>query len=134
MVLLGGCSKSEKDKEPWSESQIMAPSALADILKDSTKKQPVILDIGFFGGIKNSIKIGPARDKANLDKLKEFISKYPQDADIVIYCGCCPFNDCPNIRPAFNLLKDLGYTNSKLLDLPHNLKTDWAAKGYPMNN
>jgi thiosulfate/3-mercaptopyruvate sulfurtransferase len=65
--------------------------------------------------------------------LREIVSKYPKDADIVIYCGCCPFKDCPNIRPAFNLLKEMNYTNTKLLNLPHNLKTDWADKGYPMS-
>jgi thiosulfate/3-mercaptopyruvate sulfurtransferase len=128
------CSKSDKENEPWSQSQLMEPSDLAQILKDTTKKQPLIIDIGFFGGIKNSIRIGPAREKANVDKLREFLNKYPKDADIVIYCGCCPFKDCPNIRPAFNLIKELNFSNAKLLDLPHNLKTDWSDKGYPLAN
>ena len=132
-AVLAGCSKSGNSSEPWTQSQLMEPSMLASIINDTTKKQPVILDIGSFGGVKNSVRIGPARDKANIDMLRETLGKYPKDADIVIYCGCCPFKDCPNIRPAFNVLKEMNFTNAKLLNLPHNLKTDWADKGYPMN-
>ncbi len=117
------CNKSDTSGEPWTKDQLMEPSKLAEVLNDPAKKAPLILDIGFFGGIKNSIKIGPAKDKANLDKLRQFLSTQPKDADIVIYCGCCPFRDCPNIRPAFSVLKEMGFTNAKLLDLPHNLKS-----------
>jgi thiosulfate/3-mercaptopyruvate sulfurtransferase len=127
------CNKTDTNNEPWTQSQLMEPSDLAGILNDTTKKQPIILDIGFFGGIKNSVTIGPVKDNVKLEKLREVLSKYNKDADIVIYCGCCPFKDCPNIRPAFNLLSELKFTNYKLLDLPHNLKTDWADKGYPMS-
>ena len=125
------CSKSDKGNEPWTQDQLIEPSELARILKDTTEKQPITLDIGFFGGIKNSVRIGPAREKQNLDKLRDFLNRTPKDAEIVIYCGCCPFKDCPNIRPAFSLLKEMNFTNAKLLDLPHNLKSDWSDKGYP---
>jgi thiosulfate/3-mercaptopyruvate sulfurtransferase len=126
-----GCTKSGTGSEPWTQDQLMEPSQLAQMINES--KAPIILDIGFFGGIKNSIRIGPAKDKENVEKLRQFLNAQPKDANIVIYCGCCPFKDCPNIRPAFNVLKDMGFTNSKLLNLPHNLKTDWRDKGYPMD-
>lgn len=129
---ISGCGKSGSGSEPWKNDQLMEPSKLAEVLNDPANKQPLILDIGFFGGIKNSVKIGPAREKANVEKLHQFLSNQPKDADIVIYCGCCPFKDCPNIRPAFSMLKEMGFTNAKLLNLPHNLKTDWSDKGYPM--
>ena len=61
---------------------------------------------------------------------KHFLKK----RNIVIYCGCCPFKDCPNIRPAFSLLNSMKFTNHKLLNLPLNLKTDWINHGYPMSN
>jgi len=127
-----GCNKSDTTGEPWTKEQLMEPSALAQMLNDTSAKVPLILDIGSFGGIKNSIRIGPAREKANVEKLRQYLSNQPKDADIVIYCGCCPFNDCPNIRPAFNVLKEMEFTNAKLLNLPRNLKTDWSDKGYPM--
>jgi len=130
-VYVTGCKKTDSE-EPWTKDQLIEPSQLAQVLNDPAKKAPLILDIGFFGGVKNSIKIGPAREKANVEKLRQYLGNLPKDADIVIYCGCCPFKDCPNIRPAFSVLKEMGFTNAKLLDLPHNLKTDWGDKGYPM--
>jgi hypothetical protein len=39
---------------------------------------------------------------------------------------------CPNIRPAFQTLNDLGYTNVHILDLPSNFRADWMEKGYPV--
>ncbi len=127
-----GCNKSNTTGEPWTKEQLMEPSVLAEKLIDPSAKVPLILDVGPFGGIKNSIRIGPARDKANIEKLRRFLSNQPKDADIVIYCGCCPFEDCPNIRPAFRVLNEMEFTNAKLLNLPRNLKTDWSDKGYPM--
>jgi thiosulfate/3-mercaptopyruvate sulfurtransferase len=35
----------------------------------------------------------------------------------------------PNIRPAFKLLTEMEFTHFKLLNLPHNLKTDWIDRG-----
>jgi hypothetical protein len=50
---------------------------------------------------------------------------------VIIYCGCCPFDKCPNIRPAFAALKEMGFKNARLLDLPKNIKADWLDKNYP---
>ena len=80
-----------------------------------------------------SIDIGEGKDKQKIEKLKKELSKLPKDTNIVIYCGCCPFKDCPNIRPAFKLLNEMKFTNHKLLNLSHNLKVDWIDKGYPIN-
>ncbi len=118
--------------EPWSTDQLIEPSALAAILNDSSAKQPILYSIGFGGGIKNSIIEGPVKDSINLLKWKNELQKLPRNTDIVIYCGCCPFEHCPNIRPAFKLLNDMGFTNQKLLNLSHNLKADWIDKGYPI--
>ena len=119
--------------EPWTETQLMNPADLAKIINDASAKKPIIYSIGFDGGIKGSIVMGPARDKDNLEKFRSALSKLPKDADIVIYCGCCPFKNCPNVRPAFNLLSEMKFTNHKLLNLSHNLKTDWIDKGYPVD-
>jgi hypothetical protein len=50
-----------------------------------------------------------------------------------VYCGCCPYKNCPNARPAIALLKSMKFTNYHLLDLPTNIRTDWIARGYPVN-
>jgi hypothetical protein len=53
---------------------------------------------------------------------------------VVIYCGCCPFAKCPNVRPAFSTLLGMGFKNPRLLNLSHNLKADWIDKGYPLED
>lgn len=118
--------------DPWTEKQLMQPAALAHILNEPNSKKPVILSIGFGGGIKGSKELGAADDKEGIENLKKELSGLSKDADIVIYCGCCPFEDCPNVRPAFELLNQMKFTNHKLLNLSQNLKVDWIDNGYPM--
>jgi thiosulfate/3-mercaptopyruvate sulfurtransferase len=58
----------------------------------------------------------------------------PADGDVpglVIYCGCCPLAACPNLRPAYKALSDLGFSRLRILNLPENFGTDWASRGYP---
>jgi thiosulfate/3-mercaptopyruvate sulfurtransferase len=117
--------------EPWNASQLMAPADLAGIISNPQQKKPVIICVGPGALIRGSLDTGPAGEKKNLDKLKQQLNKLPRDTDIVIYCGCCPFEHCPNIRPAFILLNNMKFSNAYLLNLEHNIKTDWVAKGYP---
>lgn len=119
--------------EPWTEDQLMAPADLAKILNDGTIPQPIILNIGSVGDIQGAESIGIAKNEDGLESLRTRLSSLPKDAEIVIYCGCCPFKDCPNVRPAFSLLTEMKFTDPKLLDLPDNLKVDWIDKGYPMS-
>jgi hypothetical protein len=117
--------------ENWTSDQLIEPSELAQTLK-SAKGVPVIISVGPGAPIPNSLETGMAKEKDNLDTLKNKLAVIPKDAKVVIYCGCCPFEHCPNVRPAIALLKDMKFTNYKLLDLPHNIKTDWIDKGYPV--
>lgn len=119
--------------EPWIEKQLMPPAELAKVINDKNAHQPTVFSIGPGAIVKGSIDIGPAKEKENLAKLKSALSKLSKDADIVIYCGCCPFAHCPNIRPAFELLNEMKFTNQKLLSLQTNIKTDWINKGYPVS-
>lgn len=128
------CVAGNGNGEPWKESQLMEPSDLAKVLNQPKEEQPVIFCIGPQAVIKNSIDIGPARDQANLQKLREQLNELPKDTNIIIYCGCCPFSRCPNVRPAFKLMNEMGFINQKLLNLKQNIKVDWIDKGYPLNN
>jgi hypothetical protein len=92
---------------------------------------PVIFSIGPGAIIPHSKDIGMIKESENMQKFKDQLAALAKDTQIVIYCGCCPFEHCPNVRPAIQLLKDLNFTNFKLLDLPHNIKIDWIDKGYP---
>lgn len=117
---------------PWSTKDLIQPSELAAILANPQAKQPLILNIGVVDDIKGAKNIGGASKKENLEKLKETLKEVPAGSFLVIYCGCCPFEKCPNIRPAFNLMKSMGFSNGRLLNLATNLKQDWISKGYPL--
>ena len=126
-------NKTKAAGEPWKPEQLMEPSVLASKLA-AAEKHPIIFDIGPSGVIKEAIEIGPGQEKANIDRLKKELVKLDKSSEVVVYCGCCPFKNCPNIRPAFEALNEAGFKNSYLLNLPENLRVDWIAKGYPMTN
>jgi len=97
----------------------------------------VLIHVGFLmmykmGHIPGSQYAGPAAKAEGLAALRKLVANLPRNQQIVIYCGCCPWDDCPNIRPAFRALKDMGFTNLKVLDIPERLGDDWTAKGFPI--
>ncbi|MDP3468964.1 MAG: rhodanese-like domain-containing protein [Daejeonella sp.] len=119
-------------KDNWTQKDLIAPSELAAIIANPKANQPKIFNIGVVENIKGSINLGGVSEQANLLKLKSALSKLPKNTFVVVYCGCCPFERCPNIRPAVNMLKTMGFTKGKLLNLPTNLKQNWIDKGYPL--
>jgi thiosulfate/3-mercaptopyruvate sulfurtransferase len=122
-----------KSPEPWAPNQLLAPADLAALINHPGKKQVVIFSVGPGALIKGSRDMGPAHEKENLEKLKQALGSLQKDRYIVIYCGCCPFEHCPNIRPAFILLNQMKFSDAHLLNLENNIKTDWVAKGFPTN-
>lgn len=124
---------SQGQNDPWTPQQLLAPADLAKVLNDPKSPKPIVFCIGMDAVIKGSIDIGPAMNAENLNTLKQKLGKLPKNSKIVVYCGCCPFSRCPNIRPAMGLLKEMQFTNYKLLNLPQNVKVDWIDKGYPMS-
>ena len=79
-----------------------------------------------------SVYAGPGSKLEGLTLLKSAVAKLPHDREIVLYCGCCPWDRCPNVKPSIDLLKEMGFTNVKALYLPDNFKTNWIDKGYPI--
>lgn len=120
-------------KDPWTKSQLMAPSVLASIIKNPKAIKPFIFNIGVVENIKGAKNMGAASEKENLERFKKKLSSIPKNAAIVIYCGCCPFEKCPNIRPAFNAMQQAGFKSGWLLNLPTNVKVDWINKGFPLD-
>ena len=130
-VLLSGVAIDAQNPENWKKDQLVQPADLAKTVQ-AGKDLPVIFSVGPSAYIPTSVDVGMTKQQANLDKLKEQLKKLPKDTKIVIYCGCCPFDHCPNVRPAIQVLKDMKFTHYKLLNLEHNIKTDWIDKGYPV--
>ena len=119
-------------KNPWTNKELISPARLNFIITHPQSKIPVILNIGAVEDIKDAAHIGPVDKPENMKKLQAVLHTLPKNKPIVIYCGCCPFAKCPNIRPAFNELKAEGFTDVHLLNLPQNLETNWIKKGYTM--
>jgi hypothetical protein len=117
---------------PWTVDQLLEPAELAADIKAGDVKTPVIFNIGAVEDIKGAKHIGAVNNAENLEKFKNALALLPKTTAVVIYCGCCPFAKCPNIRPAFLELQKAGFTNIKLLNLSTNLKTNWIAQGYPL--
>jgi hypothetical protein len=113
---------------------LVQPKELADHLS----AKPAIFHVGFNTLWRNgkhitgAVYAGPGNTPQGLEALKAAIAKLPKDREIVLYCGCCPWDHCPNIRPAFALLHDLGYTHVTALSIPENFKTNWIDPGYPI--
>lgn len=122
-----------QQQEPWRPDQLKSPAELAATIVDSTAKQPVIISVGPGGVIPHSIEVGPTSDPANLKKFEARLKSLSKDSEVIIYCGCCPFHKCPNIRPAFKSLNAMGFNHHKLLNLPENIKADWINHGYPVS-
>jgi hypothetical protein len=120
--------------EPWSKSEVLEPAALASLLKDS--KSPTVLCVAFpvlyhLKHISHAGFAGPGSKPEGIEMLKKAVANLPKDADLVIYCGCCPMVKCPNIRPAYRVLKELGFTHVRILNIPTNMNADWYTKNYP---
>jgi len=134
-VFAVGCILLAEGPDPWDKSQLLPPADLAARL--SAKTPAKLLHVGFgalYRGrhIPGSEYAGPGSKPEGLEALRRAVAAVPKDAEIVIYCGCCPFDHCPNVRPAFKLLQDMGFTRVKVLAIPTNLATDWTGKGYPV--
>ncbi len=122
--------------DPWQVGQLVSAESLAASLSDGAAEKPVILYVGFpvlyqGGHIAGSIFAGPASKPDGLQKLKQEAKGLSREKPIVLYCGCCPWKDCPNVRPAFRILEEMGFKNVKVLYVARNLLKDWIARGFP---
>ena len=120
----------------WKSSQLIQPEELVKLLSSKSKSKPLVFQVGFeflyrSGHIPGSAWAGPASRPEGIDKLKAAVKDVAKNKAILLYCGCCPWTDCPNIRPAFDTMEKLGFKNVKAVYLPSSFEKDWIKKGYP---
>ena len=84
--------------------------------------------------IPGSVYAGPGSRPEGLEALETAAGKLPRDREIVVHCGCCPWGNCPNVKPAVELLKQLGFTRVKAMFIETNFAKDWIEKGYPVES
>lgn len=117
--------------QTWKKEQIMPTAELAEKIKANAKDLPIIFNVGPMENIKSAVFVGRATSATFVDQMRQNLNMVPKTRTVVVYCGCCSFTSCPNLKPAYDALVKLGYTNAKVLDLPEGIKPDWVAKGYP---
>lgn len=118
-----------------AEYALIQPKELASRLQVKAVR-PTLIHVGFNvlyrnRHIPNSLYAGPANTPQGLNVLRTAAGKLPRNTELVVYCGCCPWDACPNITPAIRALKQMGFTNVKALYIPTNMAEDWFALGYP---
>ena len=118
-------------------SRLINPDDLVKILQSAKSEKPLMIQVGSHvlysqAHIPGSEYIGSASSESGLQSLRKRVESVPRSKFIVLYCGCCPWNHCPNVKPADDALRAMGFTNVKVLYIANNFGADWVAKGYPV--
>jgi rhodanese-related sulfurtransferase len=113
--------------------QLMIPEDLNHLLQS---QKPLLLQVGFRSmyeqaHIPGSEYVGATSSPEGIEALRNRVKSVPKDKLIVLYCGCCPWKRCPNVHPGFKELRNLGYTNVRVLYIADNFGADWVKRGYP---
>lgn len=123
--------------DPWPKADLLDPAALAKVLASPSSPQPKIFCVAFpvlyrQRHILHAEFAGPTAKPEGLNMLRQAVGALPKASEIVLYCGCCPMDRCPNVRPAYRMLKEMGFSKVRVLKLDTNFHTDWSSKGYPV--
>ena len=118
-------------------ARLIEPDELVKILQSGKDEKPLLIQVGSHvlyqqAHIPGSEYIGPAASESALQSLRKRVESLPRKQFIVIYCGCCPWNHCPNVQPADEALRGMGFSNVKVLYIANNFGVDWVDKGYPV--
>jgi hypothetical protein len=129
-------SATSAGSESWTDAQTVKPADLVNEMAHAKGvNKPVIVCSGFRflyegGHVPGAVYHGPASKPEGLDDLKKWAQGVPRSSNVVVYCGCCPSDRCPNIRPAFETLHSMGFQHLRVLLLPNNFAKDWVGQGY----
>jgi thiosulfate/3-mercaptopyruvate sulfurtransferase len=112
------------------------PKQLAELLSETKGQKPVVLHVGFNNfyeqaKVPGSDYAGPGSTPEGLQLLRQRVSSLQKKQLIVLYCGCCPWDKCPNARPAYEALHAMGFTNVKVVHIAENFGTNWVNAGLP---
>jgi thiosulfate/3-mercaptopyruvate sulfurtransferase len=118
-------------------TRLINPSELVRILQSSKSETPLMIQVGSRvlyeeAHIPGSEYIGPATSETGLQSLRKRVESLPRNKFIVLYCGCCPWSHCPNVKPADDALRAMGFSNVNVLYIASNFGADWVDKGYPV--
>ena len=132
VVLLSTFAQGQSAKTVDSK-YVIEPTTLVSILL----QKPTILNVGpraiyAQAHVPGSEYVGMTSQPDGIKALHNRVKTLPKDKLIVLYCGCCPWDVCPNIAPAFNELKTLGFKNIRVVHMAQNFGHDWVDMGFPV--
>jgi len=118
-------------------SHLINPEELVKVLQATKGEKPLMFQVGSYvlyaqAHIPGSDYVGPVTSELGLQQLRRRVESLPRTKFIVLYCGCCPWSHCPNVKPADDALHAMGFTNVKVLYLANNFGADWVEKGFPV--
>ena len=122
---------------PIPPGRVITPEDLVKLLQSAKEKdKPLLLQVGSHmlylqAHIPGSEYVGAGNKDTGIAQLRKRVEPLPRNKFIVLYCGCCPWNHCPNVKPADDALKAMGFTNVKVLYIADNFGANWVDKGYP---
>lgn len=122
---------------PQASAETLQPADLVKELSDPERAKSMVVYVGpaslYRGGLfPGAVFRGQAGNPAGLRELRAWAQNLPRTQPMVIYCGCCPWNVCPNVRPALTTLREMGFKQLRVLQIPTDFRTDWVQKGYPV--
>jgi hypothetical protein len=123
-------------KDSVTAADLIQPAELAPLLALSPDQRPALLHVGFqalyrTAHVAGSRYAGPGSKPEGLRALKLALKPLPRDREVVLYCGCCPWKDCPNVRPAFRTARAMGFKHVRVLYLAKNLRQSGLDAGLP---
>jgi hypothetical protein len=120
-------------------AHLILPEELNRLLESRGAEKPLVLQVGsrlMFAQahIPGAEYAGAGSQSEGIAMLRGRVASLPHSTFIVLYCGCCPWNRCPNVGPAYQLLVGMGFTRVKVLYLAGNFGDDWVNKGFPVES
>lgn len=117
-------------------TRLIQPEDFVKLLQTG-KDKPLMIQVGSHvlfaqAHIPGSEYIGPASTESGLQQLRKRVESLSRSKFIVLYCGCCPWSHCPNVKPADDALRAMGFTNVRVLYISDNFGVNWVDRGYPV--
>ena len=130
LMSMSSTNLSAQTANEIANSHLISPGELVQILQ-TKKEKPLLIHMGSHvlypqAHIPRSEYIGPGFNESGLQQLRKRVASLPRSKPIITYCGCCPWNHCPNLKPADDTLVGMGFTNVKVL---YNSKRLWCRLG-----
>jgi len=134
LAALAGASVRGQSATTIPQGALVQPAALHQEL-EANPHAALVLQVGsrvMFdqAHIPGAEYAGPGSRPEGLAALRSKVQGLPRSSSVVLYCGCCPWEKCPNVAAAWALLHGMGFTQVRVLYIAQNFGADWVARGY----